>query len=247
MPVLALAAILSAPPARSAEPASPAIEAGIKPAIKIDDSRSPAVTIEARDIPVPDLLKELSTRLHFAVEGLSALDREEKVTISSNGDIEDILRRIVLPGKAFVTFYRGKAIERIVIVDSNGAGNSAQPAIRQAEAQKPPGHPTEPQSPARTEAPTAPAPTSAKAAPVPRGAVNTLLQAQLNLQQQAGAGTGLDNAAAASALQPAGSSANSPGQAPAAAMAALTQTARQNVLALSSALRAVCIGPNCAQ
>ena len=27
----------------------------------------------------------------------------------------------------------------------------------------------------------------------------------------------------------------------------LTQTARQNVLALSSALRAVCIGPNCAQ
>ena len=74
---LAFVVILFTSPAQSAESSSPTV--------KIDDSGSPIIVIEARDIPVPDLLKALANRLHFAVEGLSTLDRDEKVTVSSRG------------------------------------------------------------------------------------------------------------------------------------------------------------------
>jgi hypothetical protein len=235
--VLALAVILFTPPARSAEPSAPTV--------KIDDSGSPIISIEARDIAVPDLLRELSNRLHFAIEGLSILDREEKVTVSSKGDLEDILRRIVLPGRGFVTFYREKMIDRIVIVGSNAAGSEAPALPKQAAAEKQsPGNPDAPPSAVKTNAP---APTTASAAaPVQLDLVNTLLQTQLNIQQQVGAGAGRgDSSGTASVPQPA-NAANLSGQESSASMAALTQTARQNVLMLSSALRAVCMGPNCA-
>jgi hypothetical protein len=187
--------------------------------------------------------------LHFAIEGLSILDREEKVTVSSKGDLEDILRRIVLPGRGFVTFYREKMIDRIVIVGSNAAGSEAPAVPKQAAAEKQsPGNPGAPASPVKTQAPNAPAPTTASAAaPVQLDLVNTLLQTQLNIQQQVDAGAGRgDSSGTASVPQPA-NAANLPGQGSSASMAALTQTARQNVLMLSSALRAVCMGPNCAQ
>jgi len=240
-PLFGFALILITPLARSAEPASPTV--------KIDDSGSPIISIEARNIPVPDLLKELSNRLHFAIEGLSILDSEEKVTVSSKGDLEDILRRIVLPGRGFVTFYRDKTIDRIVIVGPNAAGSEAPAVPRQAAAEKQsPGNPGAPSSPVKTQAQNSPALTAAPgslAAQVQPDLVNTLLQTQLNIQRQVGAGAGRDSSGTAS-VPPVDSSSNLPGQGGSASMAALTQTARQNVLMLSSALRAVCIGPNCA-
>jgi hypothetical protein len=257
--LLVLAVTMWASPVQAAEPA-PAT-------IKIDDSKAPTISIEARNVTVPDFLKELSSRLHFTIEGLSRLDAEQKVWVSSKGKLEDILRRVVLGETGFVAFYRGKTIDQIVIVGSHGSRNAEFPT-RQADAraQSPVApEPVPPDTPpvaasvgaALNDAATA---TQAPAqqgqedtllqtqlnlhssfsgdgpgAPAQQSRVNSLLQTQLNQQRQFGS----DGSAAPvpTALVPASAS----------SMAALTLTARQNVLALSSALRAVCIGPNCAQ
>jgi hypothetical protein len=209
--------------------------------VKIDDSNAPTISIEARNITVPDLLKELSSRLHFAVEGHSGLDREQKVTVTSKGELADILRRLVLPGKGFAVFYRDKTIDRIVLLDANGGGNS-DPVTRQADAKTQAPAEPEPIS-AKTSTLPIPAPTGAAPGPpfgtaqsaMQQGQVDTLLQTQLKQQRQFGGD--LSGAPPPSAPQPAAAS----------SMAALTQLAQRNVLALSSALRTVCIGATCAQ
>ena len=115
------------PPARAAEPASPSV--------KIDASKLPTVAIEAHNITMPDLMKELSNSLHFTVEGLPTLDGQDRVSLSSKGNLEDILRGIILlPGKGPVTFYNGKMIDRIVIVGLNAGGSNSQ-SVRPSEAE----------------------------------------------------------------------------------------------------------------
>ncbi|HKO17531.1 MAG TPA: hypothetical protein VJU82_01465 [Acidobacteriaceae bacterium] len=229
--LLALAMPISLLWAQPAEPA-PAI-------VKIDDSKLPIILVEARNVSVPDLLKELSSRFHFAVEGLSGLDSNQKVTVSAKGVLEDILRRVVLPGEGLVAFYRDKTIERIIIVVNPNGGVNTQPLSRQADAQLQAGETREPTT-ASTRLSSRAGPADAAwvrvagtQAPAQQGRLNTLLQTQLDLQRQfSGDGVGVP-------------AATTQGPTPASSMAALTLTARVNVLALSSALQAVCIGPKC--
>ena len=189
---------------------------------------------------MPDLMKELSNSLHFTVEGLPTLDGQDRVTLSSKGNLEDILRRIILlPGKGLVTFYNGKMIDRIVIVGLNAGGSNSQSVAQQAETQTQPEGTTDPAAPVKTSTPAATASTSAVAsASPPAHQVNALLQTQLNLPRQVETGTADDTAIPLP---------NPQGPTTASSMAALTQTARLNILTLKSALRAVCIGPNCAR
>ena len=227
--LLVFASLLLTVPARSAEPVSPSIN--------IDHSRAPFITVEARDIAISDLLKELSKRLHVVIEGVSAATGQEKVTVSANGELEDVLRRVLLPGKGLVVLYKGRLIDKIIVVQSSGeAGVGGGEAKLRPEAQ------TEAfGAPASQAEPRLPLPTGAAdtAAPVPirPSQINTILQKQVEVQRQFETGAGAHNPGAA-IFNPGGKPGTS-------GMAALTQTARQNVLALTTALRAVCLAPNC--
>jgi hypothetical protein len=244
-------------------PASPVWAAEPAPTtVKIDDSKAPTISIEARNVTVVVLLKELSSRLHFTVEGLSGLDQEQKMTVSSKGELEDILRRVVLSGTGFVAFHQGKTINRIMIVDMSGRHDRNFDAQSQLPA-KPQAVPASTPIPSEAASAGAASTTTSttKQAPIEQGRENdTLVQTQLNLQPQfndspvAPAQHGRLNALLQTQLNlerqfdTTGAPApTAEGLATASSMAALTLTARQNVLALSAALRAVCIGPNCAQ
>jgi hypothetical protein len=228
LPLAVFASVSGPPLARSAEPASPTIKI---------EATGPVIEIEIRDVALPELLKELSNKLHFALEGVSMLNADEKISVSARGNLEDILRRTILPGKGFVTFYRDKAIERIVILGSNLDGYTPEPGPTLAEAVRPSSGnpPTVTPSRATTPVRSGSAPANSSAATP----LNTLLDAQITVQRQGGAGANLETAIPTVTAPMAQNSPTS--------MAVLTQTAMQNVLALSSALRSVCIGPNCGQ
>ena len=218
-------------PACSAEPVSPSIN--------IDYSRAPLITLQARDIAISDLLKELSTRLHVVIEGVSAATGQEKVTVSAKGELEDVLRRVLLPGKGLVVLYKGTSIDKIVVVQASGEAGvgfaSGEAKLRpeaQTEAFGAPAYQAQP----RLTLPTGAKETAARVLVKP-SQINTILQKQVEVQRQFETGAGAHNPGTA-IFNPGGQSATS-------GMAALTQTARQNVLALTSALRAVCLAPNC--
>ena len=229
--LLFFAIVVLTMPARAAEPGSPSIN--------IDYSRAPLITIEARDVTISDLLKEVSTRLHVVIEGLSAAAGQEKVTASAKGELEDVLRRVLLPDKSLMVSYKSGAIDKIILVRSSGEGDIG---LAGGEAQLRPEGQTEalgppvPQAEPRLPLPAGSADAAASVAIKP-SQINSILQQQVEVQRQFENGAGVNSAG--------GTISNPGGQPATSGMAALTQTARQNVLALSSALRAVCLAPNC--
>lgn len=203
-------------------------------------ARPPVVTVKAMDVPVDEVLKQLADRLHFQLDLPPPIENSPTISGSFEADIADMLRRVLLRGVNYVVFYRGSAIERIVITSwgaitaaasSRGEANAAQDTRadeaaavleRRAEA-------------ARSQNPLA-----------------QLLQAQASLVRppggDAGGGGGADASAPGSAAaQPMPQPGSAAAVGAQASLAAMTRTAQANVLMLVKALQSVCIGPSCSQ
>jgi hypothetical protein len=195
----------------------------------------PLVTIKAMDVPVDEVLKQLADRLHFQIDLPPPTENSPRISGSFKADIADMLRRVLLRDGNYVVFYRGAAIERIVIT-SWGATAAAASSPGEASAAE------------DTRADDAAAVAERRAeADRSQHPLARLLEAQASLVRPPGAEAGAGGGAGASGSAPA----PQPGSAAAAgaqgSLAAMTRTAQTNVLMLVKALQSVCIGPACSQ
>jgi hypothetical protein len=218
----------------SAEPSAPSLT--------IDDNSLPVVAFEAKNVPAIDVLNQLAAALHIEVEYVKPVDKSPAISGSFKGEFDDILGRVLLPNAGYVAWWRGSAIDRIVVTGSGAAALAAAAAP----------------SPSSPELDATPLPVTiltktsrAGAAQQRQSPVSYLLQTQTNMMERAavkpGAATGSNPpVSAASSRSVTQSSIPSVGTAQT-SLAAMTSTAQANVRMLAKALNAVCIGVNCAQ
>jgi hypothetical protein len=218
------------------------------PSLTIDYDRLPVVAFEAKNIPLIQVLNQLAAALHIEVNYAIPVDKSPAISGSFKGDVNDILRRVLLPNAGYVIWYRGSAIDRILVTSSGAAAIAAAAASSPDAAEV---------AQAFDELPTARPATVAASGPAGRAQrranpLSNLLQAQANVMQQSVA-----NAGPADGSDPPLSAVASPRSIPQsspslvggaqASMAAMTGTAQANVQMLVKALNAVCIGASCAQ
>jgi hypothetical protein len=207
----------------------------------VDCKDRSSITLEAKNAPVEQLLKNLGDCLHFEVAYAEPFDKSIVVTGKFSGEIGDVLTR-ALRGMSFITIYDGSTIKRIVVTSSKGS----PPAVA---------HPSSPAQPTATTASSdsgaSPVTSSGDTSPsAPPSALTTLMQSQAALfQPGASAGTSNAGSVARAALDPnasasaadTGSTVDDSQQ----SLGALTQQAQQNIHDLINALQKACIGSNC--
>jgi hypothetical protein len=212
------------------------------PSLKIDDNSLPVVAFEAKNVPAIEVLNQLAALLHVEVEYVTPVDKSPAITGSFKGEFGEILGRVLLPNAGYVAWWRGSAIDHIVVTASGGAALSAaaapSPSAAALDAMP---------VPVTTVTKTSRADT-AQQREIP---VSNLLQTQANMMERAatnaGAVAGSNRpVSAASSRSTMQSSTPSVGTTQT-SLAAMTSTAQANVRMLAKALNAVCIGANCPQ
>jgi hypothetical protein len=219
--------------------------------LTIDYDGLPIVAFSANGASSTEILDQLAAALHIQIDYATPVVQSRAISGSFKGEVDDILRRVLLPDAGYVVWYRGSAIDRIFIT-SSGAAAIAAAATPPADAAE---------AAAAAEA----APAARPAAPAARIAsggagraqrsgnpLSNILQAQASTMQQsvANAGPGNRSGAPVSGVATASSatpSSSSPAAATQTSLAAMTRSAQANVVMLAKALTAVCIGANCAQ
>ena len=101
-----------------------------KPNVTIDFDRLPVISVDANGASLQEILDRLGGQLGFKVDALASIEHSPKFHGLIKGEVMDVLRRILLREVSYVIFYRGPAIERIVIVGSSApeAGSTQRPA-----------------------------------------------------------------------------------------------------------------------
>jgi len=212
------------------------------PSLTIDDNSLPVVAFEAKNVLAIEILNQLAAVLHIEVEYVTAVDKSPAITGSFKGEFDDILGRVLLPNAGYVAWWRGSAIDHIVVTASGAAALAAAvssslsaPAIDAAAV------------PVTMVTKTSRAGTAQQR----ESPISTLLQTQANMVERTAA-----NARAVEGSNPPVSAASSRSTTRSttpsvgttqASLAAMTSTAQANVRMLAKALNAVCIGANCAQ
>jgi len=212
------------------------------PSLTIDDNSLPVVAFEAKNVPAIEVLNQLAAVLHIEVEYVTPVDKSPAITGSFKGEFDEILRRVLLPNAGYVAWWRGSAIDHIVVTASGGAALVAAAA-------------PSPGAAALDAAPvlvtTVTKTSRAGTAQRRESPVSTLLQTQANMVERTAA-----NARAVEGSNPPVSAASSRSVTQSSipsmgteqtSLAAITHTAQANVRMLAKALNAVCIGANCAQ
>jgi hypothetical protein len=212
------------------------------PSLTIDGDSLPVVAFEAKNAPVIEILNQLAAALHIEVEYAAPVDRSPAISGSFKGEFGDILGRVLLPNAGYVVWWRGSAIDHILITASGAAAlvAAAAPSPAAAALDATP-------LPVTTTTVTSRADTAQQR----ENPVSKLLQTQANMMERAAANAGTIEgsnppASAASSHSAAQSNTSSVGTAQT-SLAAMTLTAQSNVRMLAKALNAVCIGANCAQ
>jgi hypothetical protein len=209
------------------------------PQLSIDDSRFPALVVQAHDTPIAYVLKLLGERRQIRIEGLPVNDTQV-INGTFKGDFLDLLRRDLPDGFGYVIIYQRGQPKRAIILGSPRGYPSAAASNGDAsgETQKLTDSTNHPSWVPSVE----PSDGANRLAPRPQTAVNKLLQDSAShvvsaFREGAEANPGLRLSSPAF-----GSMTGTQ-----ASLARMTETARTNVQALASALRMVCIGQNCSQ
>lgn len=219
------------------------------PSLSIDYDRAPAVAVDAKNVPVVEILDQLAAALHIEVDYGAGVDKSLTISGSFKGEVNDILQRLLPPSAGYVIWYRGSAIDRIFITAWDTAATVADRAsssdvVDAAEARD--------ALPATTlSAGVTAASGGASKAQQPGNPLSNLLQAQAMMMEHAVAKAGLADGSQApvsgTGSPPGLQSGFSPAGAAPASLAAMTRTAQANVRMLAKALNAVCIGASCAR
>jgi len=90
-----------------------------KPNVTIDFDRLPVISVDANGASLQEILDRLAGQLGFKVDALASIEHSPTFHGLIKGEVTDVLRRILLREVSYVIFYRGPAIERIVIVASS--------------------------------------------------------------------------------------------------------------------------------
>jgi hypothetical protein len=207
--------------------------------VSIDASGFPNLVVTAENARIVDILQQIGEQFGFSIENSPSDDRRT-ATGTFHGELKALLQSDMLGQMSFVMLGTGDRIERLVIVgydhDSAGPKGDAGATVASLAEPKPgqigPSRPASSPDRAVTGAPRQPA--------APPGRLNRLLR------DQAIQGTGREDdrngaAQADGPARPAGASAGDP------SLAAMMQAAHANAQTLATALRAACIGPNCAR
>jgi hypothetical protein len=217
------------------------------PSLTIDYDKLPTIVINAKDVPLVEILHQLVDRLHFQVDNPPPAEKSARISGSFVGEIAEILQRVLLREMSYVILYRGSAIERIIIVPSGGGASIAAAPSSPGEEKDTSVAAAEP-----TTQVAAPPSTSGRAAGASQmhSPVAKLLQAQASMLQRAvtdagsvgnSDGTAAANTASRAFSQPGSASTGAPFS-----LAGMTRAAQTNVQMLVKALNSACIGESCA-
>ena len=219
------------------------------PSLSIDYHRAPAVAVDAKNVPVVEILDQLAAGLHIEVDYGAGVDKSLTISGSFRGDINDILRRLLPPSAGYVIWYHGSAIDRIFITAWDAAATVADRAsssdvVDAAQALD--------ALPATTLSAGATAATGGASRAQQLGnPLSNLLQAQALMLEhdvaKEGPADGSQAPVSGAGSPPGLQSGFSPAGAAPASLAAMTRTAQANVRMLAKALNAVCIGASCAR
>jgi hypothetical protein len=212
------------------------------PSLTIDGDNLPVVAFEAKNVAAVEVLNQLAAALHIEVEYPTPVDRSPAISGSFKGEFDEILGRVLLPKAGYVAWWRGSAIDRIVVTASGAAALAAAAAP----------------SPSLPELDATPLPmttltkTSRAGTAQQRGSpFSNLLQMQTNMMERAaakpGAAAGSNPPVSAASSRSTTQSSTPSVRTTQTSLAAMTSTAQANVRMLAKALNAVCIGANCAQ
>ena len=220
------------------------------PSLTIDYDRPPVVAIDAKNVPVAQILNQLAAALHIELDYATPVDQSPTISGSFRGDVQDLLRRVLLPKAGYVIWYRGSAIDRIFVTSSGVAARFAAAASSTGAADTATALDALP-VPGPAAPVTAVASIGAGTAPQKANPLSDLLQTQANMMQQSaasvGSAAGSDAPASAASSRSTAQSNPSSAGATQTSLGAMTRTAQANVQMLVKALNAACIGASCTQ